>query len=75
MILPDKYIPLEETLLGLGWLVLEKLDVPLGVLQLWRRVKRCPPISTYQRFILTLDFLYALGAVEFYDGKLRRRGA
>lgn len=73
MILPDKYIPLEETLLGLGELLLRKLDAPLDVVCLWRRVKDCPQVSTYHRFVLTLDFLYALGAIEFRDGKLKRR--
>lgn len=75
MILPDKYIPLEETYIGLGWLLLRKLDTPLDVLRLWRRVKDCPQVSTYHRFVLALDFLYVLGAIEFCDGKLKRRSA
>lgn len=75
MILPDKYIPLEETCLGLGCLALRHLDRPLTVNHLWRRMKTHPQVATYQRFVLALDFLYSLRAIELEGGLLKRSGS
>lgn len=73
MILPDKYIPLEETYLGLGWRALRLLERPQTVNSLWRQMKDIPEVASYQRFILTLDFLFLLHAIELGDDLLLRR--
>ena len=40
----------------------------------WRRqVKNAPEIGGYGRFILTLDFLYAIGAVDMVNGLIVRK--
>jgi hypothetical protein len=73
MILPTKHIPLGHSLLGAGARLLEHLAVPRTVSSLWERVRRTPEVGSFPRFILVLDLLYAMDAVELADGFVRRR--
>lgn len=68
MILPTKHIPLNRSLLGAGAVILSLLDIPLTPTTIWDQAKYAPEIGTYSRFILTLDFLYAVGAIDMVDG-------
>lgn len=72
MILPNKYVSLDNSLLGAGAVLLPLLPEPKTTTELWEKVKNSPQIVGYGRFILTLDFLYAIGAVEIVDGLLVR---
>jgi len=72
MILPDKYISIEETMLGLGAVAYRKLETPQTVTNLWRFMMRVPQVATYERFLLSLDLLYALGMIEMHEGTIRR---
>ncbi len=72
MILPTKYITTENSLLGLGALILTRLDKPVTVSSLWEEMRNSPQIATYERFTLCLDFLYMVNALEYDEGKLRR---
>lgn len=74
MILPTKHITLNKSLLGVGGLLLGHLAKPRTLTSLWETVKDHPDIVTYERFILSLDFLYIIGAVDLRDGLLRRCG-
>lgn len=71
MILPTKHVKAEDSLLGLGALLLDALDSPKTVSRLWERV-RDRPFQTFDRFVLTLGFLYTIGAVHREAGLLRR---
>ena len=73
MILPTKHISLNQSLIGLGALLLKKLDRPRTVSGLWRKVRLIPEVGTFQRFVISLDFLYALGLIQFRNGLLNRR--
>lgn len=73
MILPNKYIPIEESMIGLGAIALRELAVPLSVTTLWRKMMRNPRVATYDRFVLTLDFLFMVNAIDYTDGLIRRR--
>ena len=73
MILPTKHISLNQSLIGLGALLLKKLDRPRTVSGLWRKVRLIPEVGTFQRFVISLDFLYALGLIQFRNGLLKRR--
>ena len=75
MILPDKYIPVGETLLGLGAIVLGLVkDAPLPLDVLRDKMVARKEVGTYIRFVHTLDLLYALGLVELSNGKVGRVG-
>lgn len=72
MILPTKHIPAEQTLLGVGSLLLQYLNQPKNISYLWDEVKKLPPIGTYERFVLGLDMLYILGLIKLNDGKAEK---
>jgi len=70
--LPTKHISVRDSLLGAGASILAHLDSPQTATALWERVRVLPEIATYQRFVMVLDLLYALQAVEFADGLIAR---
>lgn len=72
MILPTKHISTQNSLLGVGAVLLKNLDKPRTVTALWERVRALPEIGVYERFILSLDLLYAIGALDLVDGILVR---
>lgn len=77
MILPTRHLMPARCLLGVGAGILETLRRPLTVSALWDRTRevwanrRGAPI-TYGWFVLSLDLLFLVGAVEFRGGVLRR---
>ena len=73
MILPTKHVSLDKSLLGAGAVVLPLLAEPMTATGIWEKVKNAPEISGYGRFILILDFLYAIGAVDMVNGLIVRK--
>lgn len=78
MILPTKHVRPDRALIGVGAEVLDILKRPMTMSRLWdevrgRRSLHAPnaPID-YQWFVLSLDLLYAIGALEFERGLVRR---
>lgn len=72
MILPTKHLSLQYCVLGAGAAILRRLDSPQTVTALWERVRTEPGVSAYWRFVLSLDFLFAIGALDFKDGLVVR---
>lgn len=75
MILPTKHISTDDSLLGVGSVILNSLENEAGVSHLWDRLRLYPNVGTFERFILTLDLLYCLDAIELQNGVLRKRRA
>lgn len=73
MILPTKHIPLPDTYLGIGGLLLKELSVPRTVPELWKRVRKNNSVSTLERFYLALDMLYTLKLIDLSGSLLHRR--
>lgn len=74
MILPDKNITLSNSLLGIGSKILTELAVPQTVSSLWEKVRRkYSEIKTFEKFVLTVDLLFALGLIEFDEGIVKRK--
>ncbi|MFM6843145.1 MAG: ABC-three component system middle component 6, partial [Dolichospermum sp.] len=61
-----------HSLLGVGAKILEQLYQPKTVSSLWSAVYATPEVATFERFVLTLDLLYAIGAIDMEMGLLRR---
>jgi hypothetical protein len=78
MILPTKHIRPERALLAVGGDLLVFLREPMTVSRLWDdiRSKRGDPGEpapiNYGWFVLALDLLFMIGAVELDRGLLRR---
>jgi hypothetical protein len=73
MILPDKHIDLSHSLLGAGAVLLAQMTRPMTVSAMWDAVRSAPEVRAYGRFVLALDLLYTVGALEFGDGLLTKR--
>ena len=72
MILPDKNIKLEYSLLNCGALILDEIREPKTISLLWEQVKQKETLDNYEKFVLTLDFLFIINAIKLNDGFLER---
>jgi hypothetical protein len=68
MILPDKTIQLENSLMGMGARLLPYLIQPQSVSSLWEKSRSIPEINSFEKFTLTLVFLFSLNLVNFEGG-------
>lgn len=78
MILPTKHIRPDRALLSIGGELLAELREPATVSRLWDQVRAArgktpaaAPIN-YDWFVLALDLLFAVGAVELDRGLVRK---
>ena len=78
MILPTKRIAQDRALLYLGGNILAFLDEPKTVSRLWDEIKRMrtsqPGVSSisYDWFVLALDLLFTICAIEYEHGRVRK---
>lgn len=80
MILPSKHLPQDRALLTVGARILQNLSHPKTVSALWEELQRqgkttrqtTMPLS-YDSFVLALDLLFIIGAVELQEGLLSRK--
>jgi hypothetical protein len=79
MILPSKHISQDRALLSVGARILLKLSQPKTVSALWEEMlppttrKNDVPLLHYDAFVLALDLLFLMGAIDHQSGLLRRR--
>jgi hypothetical protein len=78
MLLPEKHIKLSESILGLGAFVLQDLETPKTIDNIWKdfeKVNNSPQFPAYHGFdnlVLALDFLFSIGAIsQLSDGKIK----
>ena len=70
MILPEKHLQLTESVFGFGGVLLKLIDSPLTIDELWERFSSLnnsnefPTFQSFDDFILTLDFLFSIGAIK-----------
>lgn len=81
MILPTKRISADRALLSLGAEVLQLLEShDKTVTQVWtefqrgRQMRQRAAIVPYDWFVLALDLLFAINAIAWEEGALRRTG-
>jgi len=71
MILPSKHLPQERALLTVGAMLLAGLERPKTVSALWQEVQKGAPAALgFDWFVLALDLLYVLDAIQLRDGIL-----
>jgi hypothetical protein len=80
MILPSKHLSHDRALLTLGAHILQQLSQPKTVSALWEDLPRKDQSTrnlassiSYDVFVLALDLLFLLGAVELGKGLLSRK--
>jgi hypothetical protein len=77
MILPGKHLRHDRAILGVGAEILARLDQPRSVSELWEHVRAARSLNTmpltFDWFVLSLSFLYAISAVEDVYGLIQAR--
>ena len=80
MILPSKHLCQDRALLTVAARILQHLSRPKTISALWEQVPRqntaernaAPPLR-YDGFVLALDLLFLIGAIELQHGLLTRK--
>lgn len=72
MILPTKHISEDQSLLGVGAVLLNEIKQSATVTSLWEKVRGHVAVGTFERFVLALDMLHITGVVHFSDGLIVR---
>ena len=78
MILPTKHIRPDRALIGVGAEVLGTLGQPMTMSKLWDEIRSRRSADTpntvidYRWFVLALDLLYLIEAIELEHGLIRR---
>lgn len=71
MIMPDKYISEEQSLLHLGGVLISLLYKPLTISELWENVKDKTHMNSFEHFVLTLDMLFIIGVIVLENDKIK----
>ena len=74
-ILPEKHVHTSESLIGLGSIVLQELSSgSMNLDTLWTNIKKVDALKskmngsvTFDALVLSLDFLFAVGAVKLSE--------
>ena len=72
MILPNKHITADFSLIGISSKLLPLLDEQKSVSVLWEDTKDLKGVGTFERFSFALSLLFAMGIVEYSDGQLKK---
>lgn len=76
MILPSKHLPHDRALLTVGAGILVNLPEPKTISAVWQDLvenqKDQGSAMRYDNFVLALDLLFSLGAIDLRDGLLIR---
>lgn len=78
MILPTKHIREDRSLIGIGAEILFLLNMPKTVSALWNDIQKnrqaieLASTISFDWFVLALDFLYSINAINFSKGKVWR---
>jgi len=76
MVLPNKHVPLDRSLLSVGGEILRALgDRPRSVSSTWEELRTLNNTTSFEQFTLAASFLFVLGAVDLEGGNLRRNVA
>lgn len=72
MIKPNKTIKLSYSIIGVGAVVLPQLAHPQSVSTLWNKLKKYQEVTSFEKFVLTLDFLFMCNLIKFNNGLIMR---
>ncbi|WP_296806629.1 ABC-three component system middle component 6 [uncultured Methanobrevibacter sp.] len=70
MIMPNKYLKEEDTLLGSSAVIFNNLTDKQSLSELWDKVKQDDAVYNFERFILSLDMLYLLDVIDFNENNI-----
>jgi hypothetical protein len=74
MIVPTKHINFSQSLLGFGSYILKKIEVSKSIDDIWKEYQYDYKNNiyltkhTFDKLLLTITFLYSIGAIEEKEG-------
>jgi hypothetical protein len=68
MILPNKNNILRYSILGASSKLVFELENPQTISSLWEKVRIFEEINTFEKYVLSLDFLYIIGLINLEMG-------
>ena len=71
-LLPNKYVPIEFSMLGVVALLMEQLEVNDTISSLWDRISREPQVRTFDRYADGLTVLYAANLIDIKNGIIHK---
>lgn len=78
MILPTKHTNLPKSLLGFGSYILQVLETPTNIDELWKRYqedyiqRKYAEVQSFDTLHLALIFLFSIGAITEKNGVINR---
>ncbi len=76
MVLPNKHVPVNRSLVGLGGEILTILaDRPRTVSTTWERLRTRNLDASFEQFALAASFLFSLGAIDLDGDNLRSKAS
>ena len=78
MVLPTKHLSAEKAIISLGGHLLTCLSYEMTISEHWEKTKKRqrnlskPNLFSFETYVLTLDFLFIVGALELHNGMLRK---
>ena len=72
MIMPNKNIKLEYSLLNCGAIILENLQEIDTISSLWEKARLTETMVNYEKFVLTMDYLFLIGVIRMDNGMIVR---
>ena len=76
MLIPAKHISFSESLLGLGSYLLNKLNKPKSIDEIWKELqidienKIYPTNHNLDNLTMSIIFLYSIGSINEINGKI-----
>lgn len=70
--MPTKNIKLKYSLINCGAIILDALNEDDTVSSIWEKVSSGRILVNYDKFILSMDFLYMVGAIDYQNGLIVR---
>lgn len=68
MIIPNKSYILRYSILGASLKLISNLENSQTISSLWEKVRNYEEVNTFEKYILSLDFLYMIGLINFDMG-------
>ncbi len=73
MILPNKHIYLEQSMIAIGAKILKYLSANgKNVSELWQAVKENNELKSFEQYTLGLSFLFMIGIISYNENIIRK---
>ena len=66
-VLPNKHVTTSRSIVWVGALLLEELEESSTLNGLWESVKSERKVGSFSTFVLALDYLFAIGAIDLVE--------